>query len=198
MSVRYCSPKCQLEDWKNHKSKCKQMKEQRLNVNTPNVKIELDLCASCEKNESKSACSVCKVTRYCSRECQTTHWKEHKILFGITAPYKDGWVLPGCQVKGAEWVYLPTQAIKDGPIVQDRFCVAPDLVHAMVLFRSFLANHPMLKTKNGKLRMAAARDNPEQFAKVMAESCLFGAGNAVAYPRAVMRIIEQENLRRYD
>ena len=128
----------------------------------------------------------------------SSHWKEHKILFGITAPYKDGWVLPGCQVKGAEWVYLPTQAIKDGPIVQDRFCVAPDLVHAMVLFRSFLANHPLLKTKNGKLRMAAARDNPEQFAKVMAESCLFGAGNAVAYPRAVMRIIEQENLRRYD
>ncbi|MBR0654523.1 glucosaminidase domain-containing protein [Plastoroseomonas arctica] len=126
------------------------------------------------------------------------HWKSNNVLFGITAPYKDGWVLPGCQVKDKEWVYLPTQAVKDGPIIQDRFCIAPDLVHAMVLFRSFLANHPILKSKSGQARLAAARNDPQQFAKVMAESCLFGAGNAVAYPRAVMRIIEQENLRRFD
>jgi Mannosyl-glycoprotein endo-beta-N-acetylglucosaminidase len=126
------------------------------------------------------------------------HWKNNNILFGITAPYKDGWVLPGCQVKGTEWIYLPTQAIKDGPVIQDRFCIASDVVTAMVLFRSYLANHPMLKTANGKIRMAAARNDPEQFAKVMAQSCLFGAGNAVEYPRAVMSIINQENLRRFD
>lgn len=128
----------------------------------------------------------------------SAHWKDRNILFGITAPYKDGWVLPGCRVKEDEWVYLPTQAVKDGPVIQDRFCVAPDLVNAMVLFRSFLANHPMLKTTYGKARLKAAQNNPEEFAKIMAQSCLFGAGNAVEYPRAIMRIIEQDNLRRFD
>ena len=85
MSVRYCSAKCQLEVWKDHKTKCKQMNEKRLNarktapdsiVEKPDVKT--DLCASCGTSEANSSCSVCKVTRYCSRECQTSHWKEHK------------------------------------------------------------------------------------------------------------------------
>ncbi|KAJ7302074.1 hypothetical protein DFH08DRAFT_1089974 [Mycena albidolilacea] len=46
------------------------------------------LKASCEKCRKRpdqegpgySVCSSCKVSRYCSRECQTSHWKEHKRL----------------------------------------------------------------------------------------------------------------------
>ena len=39
-------------------------------------------CANCNKTESNAPnlklCAKCQVTRYCSRDCQTTHWKVHK------------------------------------------------------------------------------------------------------------------------
>ncbi|KAF2006464.1 hypothetical protein P154DRAFT_217803 [Amniculicola lignicola CBS 123094] len=40
-------------------------------------------CANCKNNSnglSLRACSKCKVTRYCSRECQKNNWKSHKKL----------------------------------------------------------------------------------------------------------------------
>ncbi|KAJ7274650.1 hypothetical protein C8J57DRAFT_1714485 [Mycena rebaudengoi] len=44
-------------------------------------------CEKCQKRANQSGkgfscCSSCKVSRYCSRECQTSHWKEHKFLCG--------------------------------------------------------------------------------------------------------------------
>jgi hypothetical protein len=126
------------------------------------------------------------------------HFLDYNILFGITAPYKDGWDLPGCKVRDVEWVYLDTQAIKDGPIIKDRFCIAPTLAAAFGIFRAFIENHPMLKSKSGQAALKAAAKDPAAFARVMATRCLFGAGNATEYPKTVMRIIEQEHLRRFD
>lgn len=46
---------------------------------------------SCEAIESADVkfetCSRCKITRYCSRECQRSHWKAHsKLCIPATAP----------------------------------------------------------------------------------------------------------------
>ncbi|KAF7330195.1 MYND-type domain-containing protein [Mycena venus] len=42
-------------------------------------------CEKCRKRPDQEGsgfpnCASCKVSRYCSRECQTSHWKEHKKL----------------------------------------------------------------------------------------------------------------------
>jgi hypothetical protein len=158
------------------------------------IKEAPEIIASIEAPTSAVIAMACLESGFGTSE----HFLRHHVLFGITAPYKNGWVLPGCQIKEKEWVYLKTQAVKDGPFIQDRFCVAPDLASAMVLFRNFLAAHPILKGKAGQARLKAARNDPQGFARIMAESCLFGKGNAVEYPQLVMRLIEQENLRRFD
>lgn len=38
-------------------------------------------CAKCMKELGKNApvCSRCKTTCYCSRDCQVSHWSDHKI-----------------------------------------------------------------------------------------------------------------------
>lgn len=43
-----------------------------------------DTCAHCQKTASEvgnlKACAKCQTTRYCSRDCQKAHWKEHKKI----------------------------------------------------------------------------------------------------------------------
>lgn len=38
-----------------------------------------DTCIRCNKAGSVALCGRCKKVKYCGRECQTTHWKEHKV-----------------------------------------------------------------------------------------------------------------------
>lgn len=40
-------------------------------------------CALCGK-EAGHRCSQCSIIKYCSRECQASHWKVHKLLCGKT------------------------------------------------------------------------------------------------------------------
>jgi hypothetical protein len=60
-----------------------------------------DWCASCHAVETKEirfkACAKCKTVKYCSKECQVTHWREHKrdckrnaaerVKSGVAAPF---------------------------------------------------------------------------------------------------------------
>ncbi|KAJ6603224.1 hypothetical protein DFH09DRAFT_1354527 [Mycena vulgaris] len=51
-------------------------------------------CEKCRKRPDQDGpgypvCASCKVSRYCSRECQTSHWKEHKELCRARAKYTE-------------------------------------------------------------------------------------------------------------
>ncbi len=126
----------------------------------------------------------------------SSHFVSHGVIFGITKPLH--WRLPMCELQGKEWVLLPTQAVKDGPVVPDRFCISDSLKNGMLLFRSFIENHPLLNTKEGKQRIRAVKTDPAGFLRIMAVTCMFGAGNGTEYPKTVMKIIEQEKLGRFD
>ena len=42
---------------------------------------DADTCAHCERHEpTLSSCSRCGLVKYCSRDCQRAHWKEHRPL----------------------------------------------------------------------------------------------------------------------
>ncbi|KAK4503161.1 hypothetical protein PRZ48_006589 [Zasmidium cellare] len=67
---KYCSRKCQKDDWKAHKLVC--------TVARPN-----NVCGSCGAEQREDGgelnyCSRCKVRRYCSVQCQKDDWKTHK------------------------------------------------------------------------------------------------------------------------
>ncbi|GAQ88114.1 hypothetical protein KFL_004020010, partial [Klebsormidium nitens] len=48
-------------------------------ISTKADKVALSLCADCGRPEALYRCGRCRVVRYCSRECQSRHWKEsHK------------------------------------------------------------------------------------------------------------------------
>ena len=44
-------------------------------------KVNTEACYMCGKQESRLLrCGKCKVSLYCGKDCQTTHWKTHKLL----------------------------------------------------------------------------------------------------------------------
>ena len=57
---------------------------QRFAINKENmeIKINLDKCAFCDKKftSKRSKCGRCKKVAYCDKNCQTNHWKTHKMV----------------------------------------------------------------------------------------------------------------------
>lgn len=37
-------------------------------------------CFNCDLPDCSNKCSACKKVYYCSKKCQTDHWKEHKEI----------------------------------------------------------------------------------------------------------------------
>ena len=67
--IFYCSKKCQIENWSEHKNNC-------------NKQTIYYRCANCNcyfQNKLKK-CSRCKSIEYCSKQCQKQHWIIHKKI----------------------------------------------------------------------------------------------------------------------
>ena len=78
--VQYCSTACQKKHWKaQHKHECKQTVAEPV---TPSPKEKACESSSCPGDASKKLqlCSACKCVYYCSKECQSKHYKKHKAL----------------------------------------------------------------------------------------------------------------------
>jgi TPR repeat protein len=82
-SVKYCCRKCQkAHRHAGHKSECKKLqkaKEELKEMNRNNLRPLVDRCYVCSKKEENAGsllvCGRCKIPKYCSKECQTKHWK---------------------------------------------------------------------------------------------------------------------------
>ena len=60
-----------------------------------------ETCASCMiKNEGESfrKCGGCGYARYCSRECQKKHWKEHKTYCKDESAEGEGWLVQSAYI----------------------------------------------------------------------------------------------------
>ena len=45
----------------------------------PSSSDDTHACANCERiNPKMSSCARCGLVKYCGRDCQSAHWKEHK------------------------------------------------------------------------------------------------------------------------
>lgn len=45
-----------------------------------------ELCAACHKPNATKRCGKCRAVFYCSRACQATHWRAHKLTCGTPPP----------------------------------------------------------------------------------------------------------------
>jgi hypothetical protein len=69
--VNYCSKHCQTKHWKAHKKRCKPATKHSTHHQ----------CTFCEKrleNSGKNINCTCAGIQYCSTECQSKHWPEHR------------------------------------------------------------------------------------------------------------------------
>jgi uncharacterized paraquat-inducible protein A len=61
----------------------KHKQEKKLNTDSPvSAAVEQPKksggCSFCEKPNPMNRCARCKQAMYCSKECQVSHWKDHK------------------------------------------------------------------------------------------------------------------------
>lgn len=79
--IIYCSEKCLRDQWKlGHNKNCKSFADDHRKM-LYDKKMK-HTCYNCFKQSIRDymRCSGCKRTYYCSKECQTQHWKkEHKL-----------------------------------------------------------------------------------------------------------------------
>lgn len=89
----YCSPACQKADWKEHKLDCevpavavamaegvgsgRDSGDRVLTFEVPTMPVFFT-CMRCKKEGNWHKCEGCKITHYCSKECQTKDWPRHK------------------------------------------------------------------------------------------------------------------------
>lgn len=78
--ARYCSKKCQREDWQRHKVDCQVTRVRSAFL----AKFGYVSCRSCGlvesqlQKETHCACSGCLMVFYCSKQCQKNGWRVHK------------------------------------------------------------------------------------------------------------------------
>ena len=66
----------------------KKAEDEKEEVGTPK-KRAMRVCEKCGKEAEKmKKCSVCKLVRYCSEECQLEDWKKHKKKCKLPEPRK--------------------------------------------------------------------------------------------------------------
>lgn len=98
--VMYCDPKCQRRHWKSHKTFCQKYSKKQASRFEPPLKV-CDFCGISETQpDTLKACSGCLKMYYCTRECQTKHWKkEHKQECQKIAQTDEDDVCPVCLEK---------------------------------------------------------------------------------------------------
>ena len=120
------------------------MMGQQDDTNTPYPRY--DRCANCTKLLPKmSRCSRCKIVKYCSRECQSSHWKKvHKQSCVKAQPFalyksmngNDGFLMTPDECKGLAEALSEHESIHSDNVVrcfQAYFTVAADLGGCFIL-----------------------------------------------------------------
>lgn len=120
------------------------MMGQQDDTNTPYPRY--DRCANCTKLLPKmSRCSRCKIVKYCSRDCQSSHWKKvHKQSCVKAQPFtlyksmngNDGFLMTPDECKGLAEALSEHESIHSDDVVrcyQAYFTVAADLGGCFIL-----------------------------------------------------------------
>lgn len=101
--ARYCSKRCQEQDWPRHKLTCNRTmtgskentetnmgpsKASAEKIDTPlkemdsreRISSNSGICQTCGFSGPVKTCTSCKTTNYCCRDCQKKDWASHKLV----------------------------------------------------------------------------------------------------------------------
>lgn len=82
--AQYCDRECQAKHWPAHKIECNTSTTQQHHLSESSSPRQSETsssvcCACCGSSSVKlRACSRCGKVKYCKKECQIKHWKDHK------------------------------------------------------------------------------------------------------------------------